>query len=116
MSAEVLGSHGFDDMCRYDLWTFQNMVGATENEIRHLMRHRPRTINLDRYVKTSDNRLRAPIESISDMIMTAKEAEACEKSAKQVVGIDATLYESNTNWRERVGVEPTWSIATPERL
>ncbi len=96
--------------------TLLNMVGATEKEIQHLMRHRPRTITFDRYVKTSEDRLRTLIDSISDMIMTAKERETCEKSAKQVVGLDVSLYETNSKWRERVGVEPTWSIATPERL
>ncbi|MDP6360819.1 MAG: tyrosine-type recombinase/integrase [Planctomycetota bacterium] len=75
--------------------TLLNQVGATEKEIQHLMRHRPRTITFDRYVKTDENRLFALIETIGDAIRTAKDASNCKISSKQKMAVGADIYNSN---------------------
>ncbi len=86
--------------------TLLNQVGATEKEIQHLMRHRPRTITFDRYVKTDENRLFGLIETIGDAIMTAKGSQKGEISAKQKMAVGADIYDSNGYDDNSTGVPP----------
>jgi integrase len=86
--------------------TLLNMVGATEKEIQHLMRHRPRTITFDRYVKTSEDRLQELISTIADAVRTARDTQNGKISAKQKMAVGATICDTNANGQNCTGWKP----------
>ena len=96
--------------------TILNDLGTTEKEIQVLLRHRPRSVTFDRYVKTRPGRILSLVEGLGELVQGAASGIESTTIAQPIAVGGVSNYHTNTNWRERVGVEPTWSIATPERL